>query len=511
MASLKKVFILPNKEMQMRWSARTLAFSSLLAVAVCLALIFVSTTTSSNEPEVADETELRVKVASLRAQIDKLPLPLSKVPSSINIVSMLRAVDFYRFESSAAAFCQHFDFNQSLGTWFVVVPDEDEEFFKTNLPKCRVGSHPPSIPFCVVPESTIVPAFHPAVASSRRKVRGYIRQMVLKIGVATLMPKGSYYLVLDSDVYPYMDFDIKDLFVEETTTGQGAIVRAKVDLEHPVYGMDFRGSAAVLGLSSVMRATADACRNLRYQSIFPSDWSPLFDESRENRLPSLVLDHAKPFQLYSSIGRELSPLDKSPVLLHDEVVIFGACAEGDKGIEIGFTPLILHSSVINNFLIPTLELLHCPSADDKCNWSDGLLKWHFEQVDVWYLQLLRSLGWPDRVMSWTEYGIYFYSSVASGLFDKLYAISGKSKTGKTIETGILNYDRSIMVARDYHNANWGALFNKTEPDNGQASKRPTLLIHSWLNFSVDEINNNIAPFMPEMKALLQSKLKSNTN
>jgi len=32
-----------------------------------------------------------------------------------------------------------------------------------------------------------------------------------------------------------------------------------------------------------------------------------------------------------------------------------------------------------------------------------------------------------------------------------------------------------------------------------------------LNFSVDEINNNIAPFMPEMKALLQSKLKSNTN
>ncbi|KAI9346959.1 hypothetical protein BDR26DRAFT_855427 [Obelidium mucronatum] len=381
---------------------------------------------------------------------------------------------------ATASFCQHFDF-VGLTSWLVVVPDGDFDLYQNNLPKCRLRKA--LIPFKVVKESLLIGRFGKA-GKQQRKVRGYLKQMLLKLAVATQAE--GFYLVLDSDVYAYTAFTVSDLFMGG---------KAKLDLEHPIYSAPerwFKSSAEVLGLDLLRANTRSLCA-----SASSDDWSLLVTETRGTRDNMRVLNRQSPFTLLN-VPTQCSKASSAP--LHSNARVFAACV-GSRDLNIGFTPMILHSAPITKYLIPRLQDIYGISDTNVGDsWVQPLLNWHFRNfVDIWYLQLSRVIGFSDKSVSWTEYSLYFWAVVDSGLFDQIYSVvqevgseqGGSSK--KIVETG------------DYYAADWAKMFtplqDKQEAKIG-STKRPFLLIHSWMRIPIDEVNAKIAPHMPELRALL---------
>ncbi|KAJ3345207.1 hypothetical protein HDU83_004304 [Entophlyctis luteolus] len=467
--------------------------------------------------------------------------------ASVVFVTLSTRKDHPQFLSSAASFCEFFDFG-TLRKWFVVVPDSDTDLYRSTLPRCRYRNV--SIPFDVVAESQIVPDFAEPSPTLARPVRGYLKQMILKLAVATVVPPDAYYLVLDSDVYAHKPFSAEDLFVGH---------RARIDLEHPKFPNPeswFASSARVLGLDTLRESSLAVCASFHGSG----SWPRVFSASRGSRHPVRSLTPSTPFTaitipaqckpsirmnawtgvvagvvVYAAsgavstvtcVGVTLATLGTATipcattiavgVLGMTRAVVSFADAEGithttrntvnthtailpicidDRILSIGFTPVLLHPRPITEFLVPRLSQIFPKSP----TWVHALLNWHFEHaVDLWYYRFYRFLfKAKDRAVSWTEFSLYYWATVALGEFDTLYAVADAS----SVETGILDYERSIMDFSDYDNANWKFIFAPHKIDTTDG-KRPFLLVHSWMDIPLSEINAHIAPFIPELQALL---------
>ncbi|KAJ3112592.1 hypothetical protein HK100_002281 [Physocladia obscura] len=447
------------------------------------------------------------------------------INEKLTFVTLSTANDIAQFEAAVTSFCEFFDFD-GLDSWLVVVPDKDVALYDS-LPHCHhtnttasdtstrsTSGTKTSIPFVIVKESLLVPSF--ADPNATPKVRGYLKQMLLKLAVASFIKASknntdTFYLVLDSDVYAHTFFTVRDLFLSKK---QSNTLRAKIDLEHPVYANPeswFKSSAQVLDLLPLRSASIATCASGKSAS-----WPAIAATTRGTRISMRAFNVSSPFSAVTASAPQCAAIRIVPACL------------GTRDLNIGFTPMILHTAPITKYLIPRLESLYIASKNGVdiegkvitplavTTWTDALLWWHHKNfVDLWYLRIWRALGGADKVVSWTEYSLYFWSAVDSGMFDTLHAVStfgvgdiDSVGAADSAETGILEYNKSIMNFEDYDKADWGKMFDASETNTYSSRnnvKRPFLIVHSWMRIPLDEINAKISPHVGELRALLSEK------